>query len=203
MAISVDWGQRIINIPQSYLTALGGVQYELDVEQFFRDLRDLEDSEAGMVSPAIIQHATSVTLGGVTYARFVEIINGYQIRFEDTGSLYFVNCVGANHNVADVLDLTWTAEVVVTVGNAAGLIVAAGTGGGGVELTDVVEGTLTLQDVLRVLLAYTAGLTDLAAEGADKRVKFKDVTGTKDRISGLVVTTADGNERQSITLDPS
>jgi hypothetical protein len=98
---------------------------------------------------------------------------------------------------------TYNAVVAATVAGTSGKMVLAMFLVNAPVVETVIEGTLTLQDVLRVLLAYTAGLTDLAAEGADKRVKFKDVTGTKDRISGLVVTTADGNERQSITLDPS
>jgi len=45
MAISVDWPTGVISVPQSYLTLISGSLYELDVDQFRLDLKDLEDSE--------------------------------------------------------------------------------------------------------------------------------------------------------------
>lgn len=121
MAITIDWGQKIIHVPQADLTPVGGLVYELDVEAFRLALKDLEDDEAGTVFPDTHRHNTEVTLSGVTYARTVEIINGYTISFEDTGVPYVVSCVGANHNLGDVTNFDGSSSLLI--GNSAGLIV--------------------------------------------------------------------------------
>ena len=48
-----------------------------------RRLKQLEDDGDGIQLLDTHRHNTQVTLGGVTLARTVEIINGYQIEFED------------------------------------------------------------------------------------------------------------------------
>lgn len=126
---SINWLTKVIYVPISYLTNLGGGIYELDVDQFRLDLKDIEDSEDGMTFPRTHVHNTQVTLSGVTYARTVEIINGYTIEFEN-GS-YTVKCTGANHNVADVKVVN---SVSLLIGNSAGLITV--TSGSGVTAQD-------------------------------------------------------------------
>jgi len=115
--ITIDWGSRIINIPQAYLTDLGGGVYQLDTNQFRLDLKDLEDGEEGMNFPDTHRHNTEVVLSGVTYARFVEIINGYTITFED--GQYAVELTGSNNNIPDVTNVN---QVSVRSFNSAGLI---------------------------------------------------------------------------------
>lgn len=117
MAISIAWGTKIISVPKSYLTLVSGSVYELDMNQFRLDLKDLEDSEEGMAFPDTHRHNTEVTLAGVTYSRFVEIINGYTVTFED--GAYAVNVVGANTNIADVMNVN---QVSLRTSNTAGLI---------------------------------------------------------------------------------
>lgn len=130
MAISIDWGTKVIYVPQSFLTLISGSLYELDVDEFRLALKDLEDSEDGMAFPATHNHNTSVTLSGVTYARIVEIINGYTVEFENGN--YAVRCVGANHNLADVKVVN---SVSLIIGNSAGLILA----GSGVTTQDKLD----------------------------------------------------------------
>ena len=120
MPISINHSTKIINVPQSYLTSLGGGVYELDVNQFRLDLKDLEDEADGIVLLDTHRHNTQVTVGGVTLARVVEIINGYTVTFQDTGSPYSVKCVGANHNISDVKNVN---QVSLIVGNTAGMVV--------------------------------------------------------------------------------
>ena len=124
--VTIDWPTGVISVPQSYLSSLGGGIYELDVDQFRLDLKALEDDSDGIMWPPTHIHNTQVTLSGVTYARTVEIINGYTIEFEDTGTPYTVKCVGANHNIGDVKVVN---NVSLLIGNSAGLIV--GTSGVG------------------------------------------------------------------------
>lgn len=135
MAISVDWPSGVISIPQSYLTALGGSSYKLDVDQLRLDLLALQDDEQGIVWPDTHTHNTSVTLSGVTYARFVEFTNGYTIDFED--GTYQVSCINANHNIADVKVVD---NVSLIVGNSAGLIqVTSGSGVLPSDITDIAD----------------------------------------------------------------
>jgi len=120
MSVSVDWGTKVISIPQSYLTPKGGSVYEMDVDTFRLDLKSLETSEEGMIFPDTHKHNTEVVLGGITYARFIEIINGYTVTFED--GQYIVNLVGANNNILDVANLN---QVSIRPSNSAGLITVA------------------------------------------------------------------------------
>lgn len=118
MSVSVDWGTKVIYVPKSDLGALPtSGYYELDVDWFRLQLKDLEDNEDGMPFPDTHRHVTETTLAGVTYARFVEIINGYTVEFED--GQYSVVCTGANHNISDVKVVN---QVSLIIGNAAGLI---------------------------------------------------------------------------------
>lgn len=127
MAITIDWGNRIIFVPRNDMTLIQSSPFELrelDANVFRLALKDLEDSEQGLIFPDTHNHNTEVVLGGVTYARFIEIINDYTITFED--GQYAVNIVGANTNIADVTNLN---QVSIRTSNSAGLIVTTGSGG--------------------------------------------------------------------------
>lgn len=119
MAISITWATKVINVPQSFLTPLGGTNYQLDTNAFRIALKDLEDDELGMAFPKTHNHNTTVTIGGLQYARTLEIINGYTVTFEDVGSPYKVFLVGSNNNILDVTNLN---NVSVAPSNSAGLI---------------------------------------------------------------------------------
>jgi len=122
MPISIDWGTKVISVPQSYLTNITGTLYELDTDQFRLDLKALEDDEAGMPFPDTHRHNTEVTIAGITYARFIEIINGYSITFEN-GS-YSVRLAGSNNNFFDVENGILNQNTVQVIAqNSAGLIV--------------------------------------------------------------------------------
>lgn len=64
-------------------------------------------------------------------------------------------------------------------------------------VTATVEGTITIQQALRILLAAMAGK---ASGGGTTAVKFRDTSDSKDRITATV--DANGN-RTVVTLDPS
>lgn len=134
MALSIDWATKVISVPQADLTSLGGGKYELDVDAFRLELRTLEDDEAGIVFDETHNHNTTTTLSGVTYARSVELINGYTVNFEDTGSPWMVVCSGANHNLGDVKTVD---HVSLLIGNSAGLIQVDTGGGGGSSAADI------------------------------------------------------------------
>ena len=124
---TVDWATRVITIPQSFLTSLGGSNYALDTDTFRFALKDIEDSE-GIGFPDTHRHNTAVSLGGVTYARTLEIINGYTITFEN--GTYSVVLQGSNNNILDVTNLNY---VSVRSSNSAGLVSAGGLTSGQAE----------------------------------------------------------------------
>lgn len=125
MAVTINWGTKVISVLQSDLTLISGVKYYLDVNVFRLALKDLEDSEEGMIFDKTHNHNTAVTVGGVDLARVVEIVNGYTISFEDTGAPYSIRLQGANNNILDVSNVIANVNVLST--NSAGLIQVSGT----------------------------------------------------------------------------
>jgi hypothetical protein len=127
VAITIDWGTKVISIPRGDMTLIQSSPYEiraLDLDAFRLALKGLEEGDEGMVFPDTHRHNTAVTLAGITLARVVEIINGYTVTFED--GQYAVNAVGANCNLADVLNLN---QVSLRTFNSAGLqMVTIGSG---------------------------------------------------------------------------
>ena len=116
----VDWPNKVIYVAKADMTLVQSTPIEireLNLNWFHLTLRDLEDDDDGMVWPKTHTHNTEVVLGGITYARVIEVINGYTVTFEN-GS-YAVNLVGANSNVGDVINFNL---VQVRSANAAGLI---------------------------------------------------------------------------------
>jgi len=119
MALSIDWNTLVITVPQSDLTFISGTLYELDTEAFRQELHSIMAAEVGMPFVDSFRHNTEVTVAGVTYARTIEIINGFQIEFED--GQYAVRLVGSNNNLFDEGVLVRN-QVSVIPTNSAGLI---------------------------------------------------------------------------------
>ena len=133
--LSVDWLTFIITISQSYLTHIGGVRYNLDIEKLRNDLKIIESTEEGIAFPQTHNRNAPTTLSGVTYAQTLEVIAPYAIRFEDTGVFYMVSCSGANHNLGDITIFDGAMSMVI--GNSAGLQSVNTGGGGGATASDV------------------------------------------------------------------
>lgn len=119
MAISMDWTNKIINIPRDDMLLIQSAPTEireLNLDNFRLELRSIEASEEGMPFLPTHTHIAPITVGGVTLARVIEIINGYTVTFED--GQYAVNLSGANSNVGDVVNVN---QVSVRSANSAGL----------------------------------------------------------------------------------
>jgi hypothetical protein len=194
MAISVNPATRRITVPQSDLTPLGGALYQLDVDWLRQQLKDWEDSEVGMTLPDTHRHNTTAVLSGATYARLVEIINGYTLEFQTTGTPYTVSCTGANHNLADVF-IPGSSGVSLIIGNSAGLVQIS-TGSGlstaqdqrltliekllrNKQITDPVTGKLVVYDddntnilVQGDLFEDAAGSQAYRGQGAERRERL-------------------------------
>lgn len=120
MAISIDWPTKVIFVPKAYtsLVTLGPPEVRsLDINAFRLDLKAIEASSEGMGFSKTNDHNTEVILSGVTYARIVEIVNGYTITFED--GAYSVQLVGANSNIVDVTNFNTVRPLAA---NSAGLV---------------------------------------------------------------------------------
>lgn len=100
MALTINYDTRIIEVPQADLTLISGTLYELDTDQFRRDVMAILDDETHIWMPNAFIHNTEVTVAGTTFARTIEFINGYSVEFED-GS-YSVRLAGSNNNIFDV-----------------------------------------------------------------------------------------------------
>lgn len=120
MPIYVDWPQRIIHIARADMILIDPGPpkeiYQLDTDYFRLTLKDLEDEPEGMPFPDTHRHVTTTEVSGAVLARVVEIINNYQVEFED--GQYAVNLVGSNNNISDVAVVN---QVSVRSSNSAGL----------------------------------------------------------------------------------
>lgn len=118
--VTVDWDQQIINVPKTATQLVQSNPTEirdLDLNLFRLQLKNLEDDADGMAFVDTHSHNTIVTVGGVTLAHVLIIINGYTVTFED--GQYAVNLVGANSNVGDVTNVN---QVSIRAANSAGLV---------------------------------------------------------------------------------
>jgi len=124
MALSIDHKTLIISVPQSDLTLVSGTFYRMDTENYFRkSLLALLDNVDYMPLDDPIRHNTQVTVAGVTYARFIELINGYSVQFTPN-TQWTVELTGSNNNLHDVAaGALIQNQVQVITTNAAGLIV--------------------------------------------------------------------------------
>jgi hypothetical protein len=119
LSITIDWVNKIINVPKSYTSLIQLTPFEireLDIDSFRLDLKSLEDDPEGMPWVRTHIHTAPVNVGGAVLARVVEIINDYTITFED--GQYAVNIVGGNSNIGDVVNVN---QVSVRSANSAGL----------------------------------------------------------------------------------
>jgi len=137
MAISIDPLTKIILVPKADLTLVTGTLYELDTNTFRMELKAIEASSNGMAFVRTHIHNTEVTVAGVTFARTIEIINGYSVEFEN--GAYSVRLVGSNNNIFDVQNnILVQNQVQVIPTNSAGLqTVISGSGVTDQDITDI------------------------------------------------------------------
>lgn len=125
MAISVTWGTKVINVPKADLTLITGTLYELNTDTFRLALKALEDDEEGIAHLDTHIHNTEVTVAGTTFARTLEITNGYSITFE--AGTYSVRLAGSNNNFFDVENGILNQNTVQVISqNSAGLVNSGG-----------------------------------------------------------------------------
>lgn len=168
----------------------------LDVTTLWQTLVDIQDDVGSMTYPDIVSNIPPFTVAGTTFARVVQIINGYTLTFED--GPYAVNIVGGNSNAADVNNKN---QVSVNTANSAGFVQAAGDTAVNIAtevMAQLVETGLSVKAALRLM---TSVLNGKLSGAPGSTITFRNaVADTKDR----VVATVDGvGNRTSITYDSS
>lgn len=183
MAISIDHTTFVITIPKADLTLVSGTLYEHDTEAFRLELLDYEDSEAGMALPNTHTHNTTVTVAGLTYARFIQILYPFSVEYEN-GS-YSVRLAGSNNNIFDIeAGILVQNNVQVIPQNSAGLqVVTQGSGVTAGDKTDIINGvwskvleTLTAEEMMRIMLAALAGKRVGLGTATEQYMAQDDVT---------------------------
>jgi hypothetical protein len=120
VTISIDWENKIINVPRLDMVLLQSTPSEirqLDINSFRLVLRDLEDSIEGMVYQETHTHNPPVDIGSISIARVVSIINDYTITFED--GQYAVEVTNGNSNIGESVNVN---QVSVRTNNSGGLV---------------------------------------------------------------------------------
>ena len=192
MPIIVDPITHIIDVPQNYLTPVAAGLYSFDTDQFRKDLSTWSATEEGRAEPFPYSHNTEYSVAGVTYARRVEILSPYSVRFEDTGTLYSVLFEGSNNNIFDQVNGIFVPNNVIPIPqNAAGLqTVSSGSGLTAGEKTSLAN----IDNVVAHLVEIKGGgfdtLTDSLEQIKDNQSAVSDqdktdiITGTKTAILG-------------------
>jgi len=189
VAISIDFATGVITVPQADLTFVSGSLYELPTETKFRaDVNALMDDEIGIVFDDPIRHTTEVTIVGTTYARFIELINGYSLTIEDL--LMTVRLEESNNNLFDAENgiLNPSGNVTVVGQNSAGLIVVTtGSGldaGQDAKLTSAEAKTAELWKLLGLKVGDKITITPT---GVDSESGDIDIDFTGDGVSSTVM----------------
>lgn len=172
MALSINWITKVITVPQADLSLISGTLYELDTNAFRLELKDIEDGE-GMPYLDTHRHNTEVTVAGTTFARTLEIINGYSVEFED--GQYSVRLVGSNNNIFDVENgILVQNQVQVIPTNAAGLITVTSGSGLSVEQAERLQ---KIEDILEADEEYTSTTAIKRHKDTKAILVSKNVTG--------------------------
>jgi len=205
--ISVHWPTSIIQVPKyaMQLTQSNPTEiWKLDLDSFRLALRDLEDEPEGMTWLKTHNHTTETVLGGLSFARVVEILTPYTITFEN--AIYSVDLLGANSNVGDKVNPN---QVSVRAYNSAGLLssqdIEYASFNGGVTI-DVINGEAGTTGGIgkpnrpvnnvpdAMLIASVRGLTKLYIIG--------DITFTTgDNIDNMIVVGESTNKSLITILD--
>lgn len=122
--MNINWATGVITVYKTdpFMTFVSGSTYNMDTNGFRLALKDFEDDPIGMSFQDTHRHNTTVLLGGIEYARILEILPPYTITFDDTGGAWVCNLTNSNNNILDRANLT---SVQIKSNNSAGLQVVS------------------------------------------------------------------------------
>lgn len=151
-------------------------------------------TNAWRIAPDEADHTLAVT-GGIILVSgggdpFVDVTGAWTVRINYQQPVQAITVSTGGGGGATPADVwAYTARTLTSGGNDA--IVAA-------LVAETIEGTLTLEQVLRVLLSVAVGKTDITdLGGGAATVVFRNTGDTKDRVTANMTN----SERSSITLD--
>jgi len=132
MALTFDFLSKVVTVPQSDCVLVSGTIYTLDTNWFKNQLNTELSGEPHIWVEDIYTHNTQYIVAGVTYARSVQIINGWSVEFSPDAQ-WTVILEGSNNDIFDVAGgILVQNQVQVIPTNSAGLIVGSGGGGGSI-----------------------------------------------------------------------
>lgn len=102
MSYTPNWTTKVFTIPLGDLTFVSGVNYTLDADDFWIEIRRLEASAAnngGLYAEQALEFVNTQTLSGITYSAIVKLINSYT--WEIDASNIIVSLLGINSNLLD------------------------------------------------------------------------------------------------------
>lgn len=134
MTITVDWVNLIVDSTSSIT----------DVIAFHNTLRQLEASTTGVVYPSIIKYQEG-DLGGGAKFPIVTFINGYQLRFPNSGN-YSISGGNVNANIVPTPGV-----FIERLSSAAYAVTSVGGGGVGFTPADVANSVWSHSFVSKVL----------------------------------------------------
>lgn len=104
MAYSLDPATREITVPKSDLVNISGTLFVLDTEVFRNNMNAIIASEDYIWLPDYATRNAPVTVAGVTLAQTIELINGFNLTFDDSSGTdaYSVRLEGSNNNLFDI-----------------------------------------------------------------------------------------------------
>lgn len=210
MAISTDWATLTFSVPQGDLTLISGTLYEMDTEVDFRQaINAIMASEEGIVFDDPIIHNTEVTVAGTTFARTIEVINGYSVTFTPD-SQWTARFIGSNNNIFDVEnDILNQNQVQIISNNSGGLISGGFSEANETTLDAILTAVNALPTALEIADAvWNAQVTDYLTNGtigkelADAMAQVADVYTIQglDSANPMTVTTT-GRDAGDIDLN--
>lgn len=207
MALSFDFTNKIIIVPQSDCTFVSGTFYTLDTNWLKNEInKELADEDHIWVEDIYVHNTEVGPIAGTTFARTIQIINGWSIQFSPD-SQWTVQLEGSNNDIWSVGDgILIQNQVQVIPTNSAGLIVG-GTGTGGTDPASVWNHLLDsgnrAQDEL-VSAVSEAELAKLAAQAADTTAEGAQTAAqAAQTAAGQAKTSADDARLASLNAQTS
>lgn len=169
----------------------------VDVEciSLYTAIKLAQASEEGIQYERIAQGSGLSDLGpGVQVGLTVELLGSWQLQFPNGN--YIARVGGGNLIGGPGGDpIAYSAGVQTLLIQSAASTVVNSTSLS--PWDELIESGLTASEIMRVLLAVTAGKTTIATSGGNKQIVFKSADGLKDR----VVADMTGSERTDVTVD--
>lgn len=182
------------NFTTSQIVVDNGV---VDVEciGLYTAIKLAQASEEGIQYEKIASGSGLADLGpGVQVGITVELLGNWQLKFP--AGAYLARVAGGNLIGGPAGDpIAYSAEVQTLLIQSAASTVVNSTALS--PWDELIETGLTAKEMMRIVLAASAGVTQITTNGANKTMKFKSQNGLVDRI----IAEMTGSERTSITVN--